>query len=361
MSEQFFRSDARRSNPRGPRRRDVLMGLGAGAAALASPAILRAQTPSTLTVPNSGGALEEAYRVAFFDTFKAKTGIEILGAPYMETARVKAMVDANAVDVDVLNVDFAEAAVMARMGLLEPIDYGVVDRDQIAGWAAQDHYVVTDVAALVMAWNTRTFDADTRPKNWAEYFDPDASPGQRSLWKLAPQTVEVACLGAGVAPADLYPLNLDAAFEAMSRIRDDLTWWTSGAQSAQLLISNEVDMGTAWNGRLFAPKNEGAAIDYTFDNCIYSCDAFIVPKGAKNPEQSMQFIANLMDAQNQATLARNIPYGPTNPAAFEMLEPEVLALLPNSPENGDTGTLLDVDFWAENGDEIFARFNAWAM
>ena len=75
-------------------------------------AIVRAQ-PATMTIPNSGGALEEAYRVAYFDTFTAKTGIKILGAPYMDTARVKAMVENNAVDVDVLNIDATEAAVLS--------------------------------------------------------------------------------------------------------------------------------------------------------------------------------------------------------------------------------------------------------
>ncbi|GAB4069190.1 ABC transporter substrate-binding protein [Ancylobacter sonchi] len=352
----------RNSASRGLSRRAFLASAAATTAAvgLGAPSIVRAAS-DTMTVPNSGGALEEAYKVAYFDTFTAKSGVKILGAPYMDTARIKAMVEANAVDVDVANIDFAEAAVLAKMGLLEPIDYDIVPRKVLEPWAANEHYIVSDVAALVMGWNTQAFTPESRPKGWVEFFDAAAKSGQRSLWKLAPQTLEVAALGAGIPADKLYPLNLDAAFSALDKIKPNLTWWTSGAQSAQLLTSGEVDVGTAWNGRLFKPKNDGAPVDYTFDQSIFTCDAFIVPKGVKDKKRAMQFLANLVEAKNQATFAQHIPYGPTVPAAFELLDAKTKALLPNSPENGKTAVLQDVAYWAEHGDELFARFNKWLV
>ena len=96
----------------------------------------------------------------------------------------------------------------------------------------------------------------------------------------------------------------------MDRVKADLTWWTSGAQAAQLLIDGEVDAGTCWNGRLFKPKGDGAPIDYSFDHALYVCDAMVVPKGAPNRKLAMEFLANMMDAKNQATFANAIPYGP---------------------------------------------------
>ena len=346
---------------RGISRRGFLAGTAAATAAgIFSPHVVRA-AGDTMTVPNSGGALEEAYKVAYFDTFTAKTGVKILGAPYIDTARVKAMVDANAVDIDVANIDFAEAAVLAKLGLLEPIDYDIVPRKALDSWAANDHYIVSDVAATVMGWNTQAFTAETRPKGWSEFFDEAAKPGQRSLWKLAPQTMEIAALGAGIPADKLYPLDLDAVFASLDKIKPNLTWWTSGAQSAQLLTSGEVDVGTAWNGRLFKPKNDGAPVDYTFDQSIFTCDAFIVPKGVKDKKRAMEFLANLVEAKNQAVFAQHIPYGPTNPAAFDLLDAKTKALLPNSPENGKTAVLQNVQYWADNGDELFARFNKWLV
>lgn len=343
-------------------RRQVLKSLAAGAAFTITgfPAIAKAK-PATLTVPNSGGALEEAYKVAYFDTFQKKSGIQILGAPYMDTARVKAMVENNAVDVDILNIDATEAAALARLGLLEPIDYSYFDKSLLLPAAAKEHYVLVDVAAYIMAWNTKTFTAETRPKDWSEFFNPEAKEGQRSLWKLAPQTLEVAAMGGGQAREKLYPIDLDLAFKSLDRIKPDLTWWTSGAQAAQLVIGGEVDVGTVWNGRVFKPKNEGAPVDYTFDNALYVCDAMVIPKGAKNKTEAMEFLANMVDATNQATFAKHIPYGPVNTKSFEMLDAKTLGLLPNSPQNGKTAVFQDFDYWADKGPEIFDRFNNWLV
>lgn len=342
-----------------PNRRQLLKGAGAtGAMMLAAPAILRAQ-PTTITVPNSGGALEEAYRKGYFETFEAETGVKVLTAPYMEAGRVKAMVEANAVDVDILNIDFAEAAVLERENLLEPVDYALVDKSDVPDWAASEQYIVSDVAATVMAWNTAAFTQETRPKTWAEFYDVAKLPGQRSLWKLAMQSLETACLATGIDPKNLYPLDLDAAFAMLDKLKPDLTWWTSGAQSAQLLISNEVDVGTAWNGRVHQPKLDGAPVDFTFDHSIWVCDAWIIPKGAKNRELSMQFMANIFKAKNQAVVSQNMPYGPTVQGAFDLLSDAEKAVLPNAPENAKTAVVQDVGYWATEGDAVFKRFNEW--
>ena len=56
-------------------------------------------------------------------------------------------------------------------------------------------------------------------------------------------TLEIALMADGVAPKDLYPLDLDRAFRKLDEIKDHIAvWWTGGAQSTQLLESGEVDM-----------------------------------------------------------------------------------------------------------------------
>lgn len=342
-------------------RRRVLKGMAATSVALAGFPYVAKAKPATMTVPNSGGALEEAFKVAYFDTFQKKTGIQILGAPYMDTARVKAMVENNAVDVDILNIDATEAAALARLGLLEAIDYSHFDKSTLLPAAAKEHYVLVDVAAYIMAWNTKTFTNETRPKDWTEFFDPATKEGQRSLWKLAPQTLEVAAMGGGQGRDKLYPIDLDLAFKSLDRLKPDLTWWSSGAQAAQLVIGGEVDVGTVWNGRVFKAKNDGAPVDYTFDNALYVCDAMVIPKGAKNKKEAMEFLANMVDAANQATFCKTIPYGPVNTKSFELLDAKTLELLPNSPQNGKTAVFQDFDYWAEKGPEIFERFNKWLV
>jgi putative spermidine/putrescine transport system substrate-binding protein len=112
---------------------------------------------------------------------------------------------------------------------------------------------------------------------------------------------------------------------------------------------------------LFKPKDDGAPVDYTFDHALYVCDAMVVPKGAPNKKLAMEFLANMMDAKNQATFANAIPYGPVNKAAFALLSPERTALLPNSPQNSGTAVLQDFDYWAGQGAAVFDRFNKWLL
>lgn len=343
-------------------RRTVIRGLAVGTAAAVTgfPWVAKAK-PSMMTIPNGGGVLEDAFKTAYFETFHEKSGIQVVGAAYMDAARVKAMVENNAVDVDILAIDATEAAALAHQGLLEPIDYGMFDKSVLLPDAVKEYYTLVDVAAYVMAWNTKAFNQETRPKDWKEFFDASTKPGQRGLWKAATQTLEVAAMGGGQARDKLYPIDLDAAFKSLDAVKKDLTWWTSGAQSAQLLIGGEADIGTVWNGRVFKAKLEGQPVDYTFDNALYVCDAMVIPKGAKNKKEAMEFLANMVDPKNQATFAKKIPYGPVNTKAFDLLDKDALALLPNSPENGKTAVFQDFDYWAKNGPAIFDRFNNWLV
>lgn len=95
-----------------------------------------------------------------------------------------------------------------------------------------------------------------------------------------------------------------------------------------MLVDGEIDLGTAWNGRVYTPKTDGAPIDYTYDQALYSSDAMVVPKGARNKKASMQFLAHMMEAKHQAAFATLIPYGPVNSKAFELLSADALKVLP---------------------------------
>ncbi len=181
------------------------------------------------------------------------------------------------------------------------------------------------------------------------------------LWKKASETLEVALLADGVAPDKLYPLDVPRALRSLDKVKKDVTWWESGAQSAQLLIDGEASAGLAWNGRLDGPKATGAPIDFHFNQCLFLADAMVIPKGAKNKRESMQFIAFVLDAANQAEFAKRIPYGPVRTAAMERLDPARRTVLPTAPENFAKGTLMDSNWWADKGPAAVEQFNTWLL
>lgn len=342
--------------------RRAMLKLGAGTAAaslLGMPAIGRA-APTSLSVANGGGALGDAFKVACFDTFEKKTGIKIIGTPYMEGARLKAMVEAGAVDIDVTDTDAAEAAPLAAAGLLDEIDYSVVPKDGLIDGSAEKYWTACYIAGSVLSWNTQAAEKNGRPKNWQEFFDPSVK-GRRTLWKNAAQTMEVAALAAGQPIDKLYPLDLDKAFAMLDGIRSSITWWTSGAQSAQLLASGEADYGMCWNGRVDPIKQQDGPVDYTFEHALHMPGIWSLPKGGRNKDAAMQFIAHCMDPEVQANFSKLIPYGPTANAAFDLLSPEDRARMPSAPENSKTSVAVNGDYWLKNGAEIYDRFNTWVV
>src|SRR5690349_16651767 len=144
-------------------RRHVLAG---GAAALMAPLVARA-APESIVVASSGGKLEEAFTTAYYKPFTASTGIQIVTATNTY-AKLKAMVEANAVEWDVMQIDSAPAASNARMGLLEALDYGVIDKSSIIPGLASQYYLPIDTAAAVISWNTKNVKQAAVPQTWAD-------------------------------------------------------------------------------------------------------------------------------------------------------------------------------------------------
>lgn len=338
-------------------RRTVLKGAAATAAigSLGFPHIAQAK-PDTLVVSDAGGALNEAYKVAYYEPFTAKTGIRIANSPYGGLAKIDSMVANKAYPDDLNNLDATEAAQAQLKGLTEPIDYDIIDKNSMLPAAAKPAYVLTDIAGYVITWHTGTGVA--APQSWAEVW---AHKGPKSFWKIASQTVEAALMADGVAKDKVYPIDIDRALKSLDKIRDSITWWESGAQGAQLLIDGETDVGATWNGRVFKPKLDGAPVDYHFNQAVLPADAFVIAKGSPNKKWAMELLAVFLDADRQAVFAENIPYGPVVPAALKKLSPEVLARLPTSEENFPKTLLQDFDHWASNGDKIFSAYNEWML
>lgn len=340
-----------------------LLGTAAAAASLpfiGCPAIAQSK-PEQLIVADPGGATGDAYVKAQYTTFTEKTGIKIVQAQYVGIAQIKAMVENKAWDCDVTLVSTSEAAIAAKEGLSEKIDYSLFDRAKMIPQTVHDYYCMTDVSAAVIAWNTTKYDRATAPQGWVDFFTPGKFKGPRGLWKNASQTMDIAALGAGVPKDKLYPLDIDKAVGALKAIRDELVFWEHGAESVQFLIDNQVDFEFAWNGRVDGPKKNGQPVDYTFNDGISDGDTVVIPKGSPNQYWTQQLVAHMMQAENQAALTKYIPYGPSNTDANALIPAEVRPFLPTSPENFAKVTFQDFGWWADHGQKAYDAFNEFLL
>lgn len=332
-------------------------------AALAALAIMSSASAAfaqqTLTIASWGGAYQDAQRQAWFEVVKKELGIEIAEDTTSGIADVRVQVASGSPTWDLVQQGNYSCEILDREGNVEPLDpailaiEGIPDNMKGKGWISNLAY------AALMAWNDETY-PDKKPDSWADMWDTETFPGGRTLRRSPVYTLESALLADGVPMEELYPLDVDRAFKKLEEIKDDvIVWWSSGAQSAQVLKDGEVDIATVWNGRAQTIAREGAPVSITYNQQMLLTDCWVVPKGARNKELAMKAIAIMSRPEVQARISNYIEYGPVNTLAFEtgVIPEDVARTLPSHPDNASKGFVLDATFWAENLDSLTQRFD----
>lgn len=319
-----------------------------------------------LSVISFGGANKDAQVKAYYEPFSKETGIKVVAGEYNgEMAKIKAMVESKSVSWDAVEVELSEVQRGCDEGLFEKIDYKVVGAksDFLAG-AAVKCGVGMFVWSTVMAYDSSKL--KTAPTSWADFWDTKKFPGKRGLRKTAKYAVEAALQADGVKAADVYKVlatseGVDRAFKKLDELKPNIQWWEAGAQAPQYLVSGDVVMTTAYNGRIANAIREGnASLKMAWDTNTYEQDYWAIPKGSPKKDLAMQFIASVVKPEKQVEYAKIIPYGPTNKKAAAMLAPELAAQLPTSANNMKNAVAIDAAFWLDHGEELERRFNAWA-
>ena len=341
-------------------RRRVIQAAGVGL--LATTQASRA-AGDTLTVSDPGGPYRPAFKAAFYDPFEKATGIKVVPVAHESTpvAQVKAMVDAQTLLWDVVDVSPFQVALLGQLGdYLEPIGVSRQDFPGMLPVGMTQTSAGIDVFATVFAYRTDSF-RNAAPASWADFWDASRFPGRRALRKN-PQILEVALLADGVAPDKLYPLDVERGFRSLDRIKPHVAvWWSSGAQSTQLLDSGEVDLCYTWNGRAQASIDAGSPVKIVWNQGLYELDVWAIPKGCPRLALAQQFVRFASHAERQAVVSETLAYGPANLDAFKSISAARAALLPTAPENLKLLRPTDDAWWAANYDPLFERFNAWVI
>lgn len=324
-----------------------------------------AATAGDLTVISFGGANKAAQEKAYYAPFTRASGTRVIGGEYNgEMAKVKAMVDTHSVSWDVLEVESPELARGCDEGLFEKLDYSKINKNDFVPGAVQSCGIGIFVWSTVLAYNGDKL--KTAPTSWKDFWDVKKFPGKRGLRKGAKYTLEVALMADGVAPKDVYkvlatPAGQDRAFKMLDRLKPNIQWWEAGAQPPQYLVSGDVVMSSAYNGRIAASQKEGKKnLKIVWNGNMYDFDSWAIPKGSPNKDAALKFIAFASKPENQKVYSANIAYGPSNKKTIALLDKAVAADLPTAPQNIKSGVAVNVAFWADYGESLEQRFNAWA-
>lgn len=327
-------------------------------AAETSPACMDGATPEHTTFVSWGGTTQHAQNVAWAQSFTKKTGIKVVNAGPTNYGKLKAMVKSGNVSWDVVDVEGTFAYKAAKAGLLEPLNYKIIDRNDVQDRFRTPYAVGDFYYSFVIAYNKNRVQKPAT--GWGDVFNTSDYPGMRTFYGYPqPGVLEAALLASGVKPENLYPLDLERAFNQLDKIKKDIVWWKTGSQSQQLIATGAVSMGSFWNGRLYYLQKKELPVETVWKHNLATADFLVVPKGAPHKCAAMRFIAHAVSAKPQAKFAAMTAYAPVNPKAVKLLPEDIAPHLPTA--HTETQVTLSIKYWAEHSEKINKAWHNWLL
>lgn len=315
------------------------------------------QESKKLVVVDWGGAITKAREKTIFEPFEKKHHVKIVVESPTDYGKFKAMVKSGNVSWDVVNVGNSFAFRSGKEGLLEPLDFNVINKKDFNSKAVSKYSITSEYFNTTIAFNKKTTPIET----WTDFWNVKKYPGSRSLYKMVTPTLEIALLADGVAPKDLYPIDADRAFKSLDKIKDQIkVWWTTGTQPPQMLADQSVKYTSAWNGRISAAQNQGEPISQDFTQSLLDGESWVVPKGNKNKKLAMEFIAFASQPKIQAAFAKKIDYIPGNDKAANYLPDNVKQRLGISDKHSQN-IILNDKWWVDHYTKLDKRFQEWLL
>lgn len=338
-------------------RRSLLLALGSlGLTAAAGIEPSYASAPE-IVVCNWGGSAVDAFSKAFGQPFTHKTGIKVVVVGTGPAVGViRAMVESGKVIWDATDGGIVDSLTLGRLGLVEPIDYSIVDRSQLPPELAAKYGVSDYVFSNVIAYDAQATRGAV-PSGWADFYDLKKFPGKRTMCKYIQGQLEPVLLADGVPPEKLYPLDVDRAFRKLKPLLPQIIFWDGGAQSQQLFRDGEVVMGNIWHTRAnLLHKEDPERFNWIWSQNILFASAWSVPKGNPAGKRVFEFLNSSLDPAAQLTLFRLMGNGPSNPKTLALMTPQELALNPSSPMNARTRIPLNPAYYAQNESDLQNRY-----
>ncbi|SOE16462.1 putative spermidine/putrescine transport system substrate-binding protein [Hoeflea halophila] len=338
-----------------------------------------------MTIVSWGGAYSNSQIKAYSEPYSALTGVKIVNdeSSNEAVAKLRAMNEAGNVTWDVVDVVASDAIRLCDEGLAEVID---PDSDLAAapdGTPASEDFgdlLVSECFIPQIVYST-TFGYRSDVAEWngkeptdiCAVFDLENFPGKRSLEKRPINNLEWALLCDGVAKDDVYNVleteeGVAQALAKLATIKDQVVWWSAGAETPQLLADGEVVMGSTYNGRLFSViEEQDQPVKMLWDAQVFDLDGWIIPTGLSEERlnRAKHYVKFATDTQRLADQAKYISYGPARQSSAPLvgkhaeLGIEMGPHMPTDPANAKNTFLYNYEWWADNRDDLDAKFQAW--
>ncbi len=358
--------------------------LASSALTAAAGAVSAQDMANELTLVSWGGAYQASQVKAYVEPYlemHPEVSVTWDESSAEAVAKLRAMNEAGNVTWDLVDAVASDAMRLCDEGLAEELDHDEVLAAAPDGTTASEDFgdlLVSDCFVPQIVYST-TFGyrtdlvGDTPPTSVCDVFDLETYPGKRALQKRPIDNMEWALYCDGVEKDAIYDtLGTDEgvaqALAKLDTIKDQVVWWTAGAETPQLLADGEVVMGSTFNGRLFsAIAEQNQPIGMLWDMQSFDLDGWVVPAGLPEDRKArvMDFLKFATDTQRLADQAAYISYGPARKSSAPLvgkhaeLGIEMAPHMPTDPANAGNVHVYDYEWWADNRDDLNAKFEAW--
>lgn len=317
--------------------------------------------PVTITFVAYGGVGQEAMINDWQQPFTAENPhVTFINTAPSDVAQVKAQVENNAVQWDVMAM--SPAAAQENCGILfEKLDMSGLNTDDLVDEAVGECYVGNFVNATPLAYRTDAFpDPDDAPKTLADFFDKDGFPGQRGvITNLQNGILEYPLLADGVAPDDLYPLDVDRALDIWDGIRDITTFAPNVGALQQAVGADQVDLFLLSDSRIAPLIDEGKDITIVWDITVTSVNAFGVPKGSTKLATTEEFLKFVTEPEQAAAISESLGVAPISKAAKPNLTGGAAAVAVYSDVNTGETVMQNIQWYADNFNDVTTKLTNW--
>lgn len=322
-----------------------------------------AEAGGPITYVGYGGETQEGQITAWQEPFTEETGITFQNDTPPTLAKLTAMVESGNVTWDVMGAAAAET-IQHCGDLFEPLTdvdlhpgvFEYMSQEEIG-----DCGVPVFTAPSIPFYNTDMFTEDP-PTTIQDVFDVEKYPGKRIFLPfITAGTLEEALLADGVAPDELYPLDVERALAKLDTLGDDLIIPANYGELQQAMASGNVAFAFSTPSRASYTIGDGAPYAPIWDKTVASVSVVGIPKGAPNVEAAKEWLEFISQPEPQAGAAELTTLPPAN-ADSEPDYDDVQQLVDaHSDEHSDTLVWMDSNWWAENQIATQERFTEWQV
>lgn len=308
-------------------------------------------------IANWGGTTSDGMVGSWGKLFTERTGVPVR-AVNIDYGKFIAQVDSKRVQWSWIDAEGWFA--FAHPELLQQIPYaeiGVTEEDLVDPQLMQPKALASYLWGYVTGY--RTDREGDHPRTWEQFFDSKAVPGRRTLFNWPVGAVEIALLGDGVPFDQLYPLDLDRAFDKIDSIREDLIFSNTLAEIQQSLVSGSADFGVAPDTRINYLARGGLPVAVEWNEHLRAKDCHIIPKSVPSMPACIEFLKAALDpdAMGRFALLAGGGIGPPTKTGFNRLDESLKPFVASNPDNAAKAVgWMDDKWWGENIDDVSTKW-----